>query len=400
MTDARTSADLRLASRLDGVEASAVREILKLTERPEVLSMAGGLPAADLFDHAGMAAAFDAVLSSPTARAALQYSVTEGDGELREHLAAVSRGRGVDASADRVLVTTGSQQALDLAVTALLDPGDVVVVERPCYLAALQLFGLMGVRVVTAPTDEDGLDPDGVRDAIRAHDARVVYTVSTFQNPTGVTLTDERRRALAEVAAQEGAWIVEDDPYGELRYRGTAPRAVAAHGPERVVYVSSLSKVMAPGLRIGWTVAPPAVRDAFVVAKQARDLHTSTLVQRAAAQYLASGALADHLERLRAAYRERLDALLGGLPGAVPEGSRWTEPEGGMFVWLTLPEGLDASALLPRAVEHGVAYVPGHPFYADDPVSHTARLSFVTLDVEQIHEGLARLGRALSDPVG
>jgi 2-aminoadipate transaminase len=359
--------------------------------------MAGGLPAADLFDVEGLAAAFAAVLAGPHARSALQYSVTEGDGGLREELAALSRARGLDATADRVLVTTGSQQALDLAVTALLDPGDVVVVERPCYLAALQLFALTGVRVVTAATDREGLDPDAVRDAIRTHGARAVYTVPTFQNPTGVTLAPDRRARLAEVAAAEGAWVIEDDPYGELRYRGTAPAPIAARDPANVLYVSSLSKVLAPGLRIGWVVAPPGLRRPLAVAKQARDLHTSTLDQRAAAEYLRSGALAGGLGRLRAAYGERLAALLAGLPEAVPEGSRWTEPDGGMFVWLTLPDGCDASALLPGAVRAGVAYVPGAPFYADAPQASTARLSFVTLAPAQIAEALGRLRTALRE---
>ena len=380
-----------IAERLQGVDASAVREILKLTERPEVLSMAGGLPAADLFDVDGLSGAFDAVLSGPGARSALQYSVTEGDPGLREQLAALCRARGVQAQADAILVTTGSQQALDLAVTTLLDPGDVVVVERPCYLAALQLFRLTGVRVVSAATDEDGLDPDAVRAAIREHGAKAVYTVATFQNPTGVTLTDERRERLAAVAREEDVWIVEDDPYGELRYRGTAPTPLAAHAPERVVYVSSLSKVVAPGLRIGWAAAPEPLRAAFVIAKQARDLHTSTLDQRAAAAFLGSERFAAGLERVRAAYGERLRTLLDGLPAATPPGSHWTEPEGGMFVWLTLPEDRDAGALLPGAVEQGVAYVPGAPFYADRPVANTARLSFVTLGVDEIREALDRL---------
>ena len=380
-----------IAERLQGVDASAVREILKLTERPEVLSMAGGLPAADLFDVDGLAGAFDAVLSGPGARSALQYSVTEGDPGLREQLAALCRARGVDVQADAILVTTGSQQALDLAVTTLLDPGDVVVVERPCYLAALQLFRLTGVRVVTAATDEDGLDPEAVRAAIREHDAKAVYTVATFQNPTGVTLTEQRRERLVAVAREEDVWIVEDDPYGELRYRGTAPTPLAAHAPERVVYVSSLSKVVAPGLRIGWTAAPEPLRAAFVIAKQARDLHTSTLDQRAAAAFLGSERFGAGLERVRAAYGERLRTLLDGLPAATPPGSRWTEPDGGMFVWLTLPEDRDAGALLPGAVEQGVAYVPGAPFYAERPVANTARLSFVTLGVDEIREALDRL---------
>jgi DNA-binding transcriptional MocR family regulator len=384
-----------IAQRMAGVEGSAVREILKVVEQEDVLSMAGGLPAAELFDLDGLAAAFDAVLRGPGARQALQYSVTEGHAELREQLAGLCRGRGLAATPDRVLVTTGSQQALDLVATTLLDPGDTVVVERPCYLAALQLFRLLGLRVVTAPTDDGGLDPEGVRAAIRAHRAKVVYTVPNFQNPTGVTLAAERRPALAAVAAQEGAWIVEDDPYGELRYRGTPPAPVAAHDPERVVHVSSLSKVVAPGLRIGWIVAPPELRTPMTVVKQARDLHTSTIDQRAAAAYLASGRLPAHLQRVRGEYRERLDALLRALPQHTPSGSRWTEPDGGMFVWLTLPEGADTSLLFPRAVTRGVAFVPGAPFYADAPVHRSARLSFVTLGVAEIAEGMARLGRAI-----
>ena len=380
---------------MEGIESSAVREILKLTERPEILSMAGGLPAAEQFDVAGLARAFETVLAGPEARSALQYSVTEGDPRLRSQLAALGAERGVPCSPDDVLVTTGSQQALDLAVTALLDPGDTVIVERPCYLAALQLFRLMGVNVVDVETDEDGLDPDAVERAVREHGAKVIYTVATFQNPTGVTLSAERRARLVEIAARAGAWVVEDDPYGLLRYRGTAPPPLASLDPERVVYVSSLSKVMAPGLRIGWIVAPPALRSAFVVAKQARDLHTSTLDQRAAAEYLSSGAMAAHVVRLRDTYGERLATLLEGLPPAVPEGSRWTSPEGGMFVWLTLPEGHDATALLAAAVREGVAFVPGAPFYASAPVANTARLSFVTLTTAEIGTALEGLRRAV-----
>jgi DNA-binding transcriptional MocR family regulator len=378
------------SGRLRGVEGSAVREILKLTERPEVLSMAGGLPAPELFDVDGLRAAYDTVLGGDGSRGSLQYSTTEGDPGLREQLASLCRERGLeDADAERILVTTGSQQALDLVITALTDVGDTVVVERPSYLAALQLFRLSGLRIVSVETDEDGLDPDAVAAAVREHDAKLVYTVSNFQNPMGATLAAERRAALAEC----GAWILEDDPYGQLRYRGEAPAPVAAHAPDQVVYVSSLSKVMAPGLRLGWVLAPPALRRSMVVAKQARDLHTSTIDQRAAAHYLASGALTPQLGRLRTAYGARLDTLLAGLPSALPAGSRWTSPEGGMFVWAQLPDGLDAGELLPRAVDHGVAYVPGATFFADDPLANTMRLAFVTLTEDEIREGLARLAR-------
>lgn len=381
-----------ISNRLTGIEGSAVREILKLTEQPEVLSMGGGLPAPELFDVTGLAASYESVLSGRGGRAALQYSTTEGDPLLREQLAGLCVARGLDAEPERILVTTGSQQALDLVLTALTDPGDVVVVERPTYLAALQLFRLSGLRVVSVHTDEHGLDPDAVVTAVREHGAKLVYTVTNFQNPTGATLTAERRARLADC----GAWVLEDDPYGELRYRGIAPTPVAAHAPDRVVYVSSLSKIVAPGLRLGWVLAPPALRSAMVIAKQARDLHTSTIDQRVAAHYLATGTLPAHLNRLRAAYGARLDTLLTGLPDATPDGSRWTKPEGGMFVWLTLPEELDADALLPSAVEQGVAYVPGSTFYADNPRANTARLAFVTLTEDEISEGLRRLAAVLA----
>jgi len=381
-----------------GVEGSAVREILAVTQQPHVLSLAGGLPAPELFDVAGLGAAFERVLGGPGARRHLQYTVTEGEPELREELAGLTRRRGLDAAPARVLVTTGSQQALDLVATAVLDPGDVVVVERPSYLAALQVFALTGARVVSVPVGDDGLDPEQVRAEVRRHGAKLVYTVANFQNPAGVTLAADRRRALARIAAEEGIWILEDDPYGELRYRGEALAPVAAGAPERVIYASSLSKILAPGLRLGWVVLPPELRAAVTVAKQARDLHTSTVDQRAAAEYLASGALDPHLKRIRAAYGARLDAMLAGLPAALPQGSRWTRPEGGMFVWLTLPEGVDTGALLGRAVEEGVAYVPGAPFFASDPLAHTARVSFATLEPPQIAEALRRLGRALALP--
>ena len=397
MLNARTVAPPPLpAARMQGIEGSAVREILAVTQQPHVLSLAGGLPAPELFDVPGLAAAYERVLDGPGARRALQYTVTEGEPELREALAALTRRRGHEVAAGQVLVTTGSQQALDLVATAVLDPGDVVLVERPSYLAALQVFALTGARVVSLPLDDDGLDPEQVRAELRRHRARLVYTVPNFQNPAGVTLAAERRRALARVAVEEGAWVLEDDPYGELRYRGEALPPVAAGEPERVIYASSLSKILAPGLRLGWLVVPPGLRDAITVVKQARDLHTATVDQRAAAVYLVSGALPPHLERIRAAYGARLDAMLAGLPGALPPGSRWTRPEGGMFVWLTLPEDRDLGALLPRAVQEGVAYVPGAPFFTDAPLAHTARVSFATLEPPHIAEALRRLARALA----
>jgi len=361
-----------------------------------VLSLAGGIPAPELFDVSGLAAAFERALRGPAGARSVQYTVSEGDPGLRERLAELVRGRGVEARAEDVLVTTGSQQALDLIATALLDPGDTVLVERPCYLAALQLFLMSGAKVVSVPCEDDGLMPEALEAAIRAHRPKLLYTVPTFQNPTGVTLSLERRREVARLAEREGVWVVEDDPYGELRYHGEPLPLLKACGAERVIYVSSLSKILAPGLRLGWLLCPPLLRPAVIVAKQAKDLHTSTVDQRAAVEYLAAGMLGAHVERLREVYRPRLDAMLEALPEALPAGSRWTRPAGGMFVWVELSPEADALALLPTAVEEGVAFVPGAPFFAEERRRNSLRLSFVTLSPTQISEALRRLQAALT----
>ncbi|MEU9479260.1 PLP-dependent aminotransferase family protein [Streptomyces sp. NPDC048191] len=385
-----------LAPRVRTVGGSPVRDILAVTARPEVINFAGGLPAPELFDRDGIAAAFQDALARTPAQA-LQYSTTEGEPTLRAALAARVTTRGLPTTPDEQLVTTGSQQALSLLATALLEPGDTVLVENPCYLAALQVFGLAGARVVAVPGDEDGVDPVALEEAIRRERPKLLYLVPTFQNPTGRTMPAQRRTALAAVAAREGVWIVEDDPYGELRYDGEhVPWIASLPGAEdRTVLLGSFSKVMAPGLRLGWLRAPAELRRACAVAKQAADLHTPTLNQLAAARYL--DVLDTHVERVRAVYGERRDAMLADLPAALPAGSRWSRPEGGMFLWVRLPETYDTLALLPRAVEQHVAYVPGAPFYADAPEPSTLRLCFVTQTPEEIVEGLRRLGRALRD---
>lgn len=386
------------AARLAGVGSSPVREILALTAREEVISFAGGLPAPELFDVAGLRAAFAEALSDRHAGRALQYSTTEGHAPLRVALAARMEGRGLPTDPEDVLVTTGSQQALGLAASALLDPGDVVLVEDPSYLAALQSFALAGARLVPVPSGPDGPDPDAVRALVLEHRPKLLYVVPTFQNPTGRTISAAGRAALAALAGELGLWLLEDDPYGELRYDGQPlPSLGSFPGAEdRTIAVSSLSKVLAPGLRIGWLRAPEGLKRALTIAKQAGDLHTSTVDQMAAATVLAAGMEA-HLERLRATYRARRDALLEGLPGVLPAGSTWNEPDGGMFVWARLPDGSDAAALLVRALARDVAFVPGAPFYAGpaDPV--TLRLSFTTHGPEEIAEGLRRLAGAVAD---
>ncbi|MCL7495576.1 PLP-dependent aminotransferase family protein [Streptomyces sp. MCA2] len=385
-----------LAARVARTRSSPVRDILALTARPEVISFAGGLPAPELFDAAGIAAAFRHVLTEDPMRA-LQYSTSEGDPALRAAVAARTTARGLPTDADDLVVTTGSQQGLTLLATALLEPGDVVLVEDPCYLAALQIFSFTGARVVPVPTDDEGLDPAALDEITARERPKLLYLVPTFQNPTGRTLSVERRAAVAEVAARRGLWIAEDDPYSELRFEGEPVPWVASFpgAEDRTALLGSFSKVMAPGMRLGSLRAPAALRRACVLAKQAADLHTSTVDQAAAARYLAVADLDAHLRRVRDAYRERRDALVDGLPAALPEGSRWNRPAGGMFVWATLPEGYDATALLPEVVRHDVAYVPGAPFFAGPPDATAVRLSFVTHSPEEIREGLGRLRKAL-----
>ncbi|MFD5948953.1 PLP-dependent aminotransferase family protein [Streptomyces collinus] len=386
-----------LAARARAVGGSPVRDILAVTARPEVINFAGGLPAPELFDAEGIAAAYEAVLAEAPARA-LQYSTTEGEPALRDALAARTAARGLPTGPDDLLVTTGSQQALSLLATALVEPGDTVLVENPCYLAALQAFGFAGARVLAVPGDEHGVDPGALEELVVRERPKLLYTVPTFQNPTGRTLPAGRRAAVAAVAARHGLWIVEDDPYGELRYEGERLPWIAAHpgAEDRTVLLGSFSKVMAPGLRLGWLRAPGELRRACAVAKQAADLHTPTVNQLAAARYLADNDLDAHVARVAGVYRERRDAMLSGLAAALPTGSVWNRPEGGMFLWVRLPQPYDTTALLPRVVRQNVAYVPGAPFYAGTPDRTTLRLCFVTQTPAEIGEGLRRLGEGLS----
>jgi 2-aminoadipate transaminase len=383
-----------IASRLRDVASSPVREILALTARPGVISFAGGLPAPELFDAAGLREAFAAALSDERAGRSLQYSTTEGDPELRAAIAARLTARGLPTDPGRLLVTSGSQQALTLAAAVLIEPGDRVLVEEPSYLAALQAFALAGAVVVPVTCDDDGLDPDAVAAAADEHGARLLYTIPTFHNPTGRTLPLERRRALAAIAERHGLWLIEDDPYGELRYRGEPLPSLATMAEDRTLALSTLSKVAAPGLRIGWVRAPEALRRALVVAKQAADLHSSTVDQAAAARWLRAVDLDAHIGVLRTEYGRRRDALLDGLLDALPPGSIHNRPEGGMFVWARLPGGWDAEPLLARALERDVAFVPGYPFFAGEPDRATLRFSFTTHSPVEIAEGLERLRRA------
>ncbi|WP_405646894.1 PLP-dependent aminotransferase family protein [Streptomyces sp. NBC_00019] len=385
-----------LASRVRSTGGSAVREILAVTARPEVVNFAGGLPAPELFDREGVAAAFRHVLEEVPGQA-LQYSTTEGEPRLRELLARRTAVRGLATGGEELLVTTGSQQGLSLVAAALVEPGDTVLVEDPCYLAALQVFGLAGARVVAVPGDAQGPDVDALAELVVRERPKLFYTVPTFQNPSGRTMSAERRAGVAEVAGRYGVWIVEDDPYGELRFEGERLPWIASYpeAEDRTVLLGSFSKVMAPGLRLGWLRAPSELRRACVVAKQAADLHTPTVNQLAAARYLEERDLDAHVARVAAVYGERRDAMLAGLAEALPEGASWNRPEGGMFLWARLPSDYDTTALLPQVVRHDVAYVPGAPFHAGQADRATLRLCFVTETPERIGEGLRRMGAGL-----
>jgi 2-aminoadipate transaminase len=385
-----------LSARLGAVRSSPVRDILELTQRASVISFAGGLPAPELFPAELIADAFARALAPAVAARALQYSSTEGDPGLRALLAQRFCGRGLPCAADELLVTTGSQQALALVAAVLLDPGDVVLVENPSYLAALQCFGFANAQLVPVPCDEDGLQTEALPALIAEHAPKFLYIAPTFQNPTGRTLPAARRARLAEVAAEHGLWIIEDDPYGELRYDGEPLLPIGAHpgAADRTLTISSLSKVLAPGLRIGWLRAPAAILRPLAIAKQAADLHTSTVDQIAARTALELADLDAHISGLCDEYRRRRDALLDGLAAALPQGTTFNRPGGGMFVWARLPPGWDAAQLLRTALEHDVAFVPGLAFFARQPDERALRLSFTTHVPADIAEGLARLRRA------
>ncbi len=385
-----------LARRARGVAPSAVREILKVAEQPEMLSFAGGLPAPELFPVEAISRAHQTVLARDGA-AALQYSTTEGFGPLREWIAGRFSSNGAPTHTDEVMITSGSQQGIDLVARVLLDPGAVVITENPSYLAALQVFQSAEARVVTVGSDEHGMRVDELEAVLAREPARLIYLVPSFQNPRGTTLPLERREALVAVAKTHGVPVLEDEPYAELRFRGDAlPSLASLDDAGWVISLGTFSKTLAPGLRLGWVRSSGTLFKALVVAKQSVDLHCSSLAQRAVAELFASGFDYEaHLGTIRASYGERCDTMLAALAREMPTGATWTRPDGGLFVWVELPAPLDASALLPRALEQKVAYVPGAPFFAESPRVGSLRLNFSNRPSPLIEEGMKRLGAVL-----
>ncbi|MBP0624359.1 PLP-dependent aminotransferase family protein [Cupriavidus consociatus] len=379
----------QFSRRAQALTSSVIREVLKLTEKPEIISFAGGLPSAQTFPVAALQAASERLFAdAPTA--SLQYAPTEGLQPLRQW---VAEKHGVDVA--NVLITTGSQQALDLLAKVFIDPGSKVLVEAPTYLGALQAFSLSEPSYTEVPTDDQGLQPEALTEAL-AGGARFLYTIPNFQNPTGRRLPLERREALAARARALGVLLVEDNPYGELRYRGAPLPSLHSLNPDGVIYMGSFSKILAPGLRLGYMLAPPAIHAKLVQAKQASDLHTPSFTQRVAYEVLRTGMLDSHIASVCDLYGKHCAAMLDALTRYMPEGVRWSRPEGGMFIWVELPEDIDAMTLLEAAVASNVAFVPGAPFYAITPRSNTLRLAFVTVPPEHIEVGIARLGELVT----
>jgi 2-aminoadipate transaminase len=385
-----------LARRMGRIKASAIREILKVTERPDVLSFAGGLPAPEAFPQLGLAKALAEVLESDAA-GALQYGPTEGYAPLRAWVAQRLESRLFRVQPENVLITAGSQQGIDLVAKALLDPGDLVVVESPSYLAALQAFDSYEASFAVVESDEHGMRVDELEKLVRLRRPKLIYLVSTFQNPRGTTLSLDRRWKLARLSAELEIPVLEDDPYGELRYEGGPLPPVAALVPEApIIYLSSFSKTLAPGLRVGYAVAAPAVIRALTVAKQASDLHTGSLSQRAIARFLETNDFDAHLKSIQDLYRARRDAMLAALARHFPAGTHWVRPEGGLFVWVQLPYGLDTDPIFAEALEEHVAFVPGAPFFPAAPRRDTLRLNFSNRPPELIEQGMQKLGAVVA----
>ena len=396
---------MQFANRLNNVETSAIRELFKLLGKPGIISFAGGFPDSAMFDVEGIRAASNAALTEEPG-AALQYGATEGYNPLREQLAAFMTAKGAkEVAADNLIVTTGSQQALDLLGKTLISPGDKVIVEGPTFLATIQCFRLYGAELISAPIDGNGVKTDELEKLIAEHQPKFVYLIPTFGNPSGAMLSLERRKAVLEMAVKHNTLIVEDDPYGDL-YFGDAPppsllnlSATVPGSRELLVHCGSLSKVLSPGLRVGWMIGPAELLAKATMCKQFSDAHTSTFAQATAAQYLKAGRMPATLANVRKVYAERAQAMGDALRNDLGDAIEFVQPQGGLFVWARLTGAggkvQDGNVLAKRAIEKGVAFVPGTPFFCANPDHATFRLSFATADADKIREGVARLAQAL-----
>jgi len=397
---------MQFADRLNNVETSAIRELFKLLGKPGIISFAGGFPDSAMFDVDGIREASQRALAEEPG-AALQYGATEGYEPLREQLAAFMAAKGAqDVAPGQLIVTTGSQQALDLLGKTMIGPGDKVIVEGPTFLATIQCFRLYGAELVSAPIDGQGVQTDALEKLIAEHRPKFVYLIPTFGNPSGALLSLERRKKVLELAVKYQTLIVEDDPYGDLYFGEAPPPSLLALSPEvpgsrdLLAHCGSLSKVLSPGLRVGWLIAPPELLAKATMCKQFSDAHTSTFAQATAAQYLRAGRMPATLAHVRAVYAERAQAMGDALRSELGAAVDFVQPRGGLFVWARLTGAggavADGNVLAKRAIDKGVAFVPGAPFFCAHPDPATLRLSFATADVAKIREGVARLGQAVA----
>ena len=386
-----------LAQRAHKMNPSVLRELLKVTEQPGIINLAGGLPSPQTFPIEAIAQATQKVLTED-GQGALQYAASEGYGPLREWVAADLRQQGLTVQAAQVLITTGSQQGLDLVAKVLIDAGAKVLVERPTYLGALQAFAPMEPQIVSVTSDEEGVVAQDLR--TQAPGARFAYLLPNFQNPTGRSMSEARRAEVIQVAQDTGLPLLEDNPYGDLWFDQAPPAPLSARHPEGCIYLGSFSKILAPGLRLGYLVAPAPLYPKLLQAKQAADLHSPSFNQRIVFEVIRNGMLSSHVPRIRALYKAQRDAMLAALSREM-QGLEvhWTCPQGGMFIWLQLPPALNAAALLPQAVQAGMAFVPGSAFYADTPQHNTLRLSFVTADRPAIDQAIHILAQLLKAQV-
>jgi 2-aminoadipate transaminase len=382
----------QFSERAQQLQSSAIREILKITQRPEIISFAGGLPSPATFPVERMKAAYDKVLSE-AGKQALQYGPTDGYAPLREWIANSLSTADCKILPEQILMVSGSQQALDLLGKVLVDEGSRVLVETPSYLGALQAFSVYRPEFKSVETDDHGLVPSSIEAVAKG--ARMLYALPNFQNPTGRSLSLERRRELVETCARLGLPLIEDDPYGALSYKGEPMPRMLNMNPDGVIYMGSFSKVLTPGIRLGYVCAPLPLVRRLELAKQAADLHTAQLTQMVVHEVVKDGFLDQHIPTIRSLYANQCQAMLDALDEHFPESVSWTRPEGGMFIWVTLPKSIDASKLLDQAIAARVAFVPGAPFYANEPATNTLRLSFVTVPPERIREGVAVLGQLI-----
>ncbi|MTV39626.1 aminotransferase-like domain-containing protein [Duganella radicis] len=383
----------RFAERAEQLQASFIREILKITQQPEIISFAGGLPSPATFPVEEMKAAYDKVLSE-NGKVALQYGPTDGYTPLRQWIADSLSVNGARIVPEQILMTSGSQQALDLLGKVLIDEGSRVLVETPSYLGALQAFSVYRPEFKSVDTDDHGLVPASIEKV--AQGARLLYSLPNFQNPTGRSLSVERRQELVETCARLGLPLIEDDPYGALSYKGAPSPKMVAMNPDGVIYMGSFSKVLTPGIRLGYVCAPLPLARRLELAKQAADLHTSQLTQMVVHEVVKDGFLDQHIPKIRTLYGDQCQVMLDAMAQHFPAGVEWTKPEGGMFIWVTLPKHIDAMKLLDEAIAQKVAFVPGSPFYANEPATNTLRLSFVTVPPERIRHGIEVLGKLIA----